>query len=368
MNDFIKAVASKIWPFSLFMHRIQELHRRNAEVQQDLTQQLLAKQQEMDRQVQELQQKIYAAQQHILELNRNGTYISWAQVEKSRQIASQYQLWRADNFIREVINHPELFDEIEGLFTDEESLRTFRWLVIYRFLTPLFGDSELWWESEVSLLYHIFPGPVSDKQYQETFAQAEDAVAAQSLALFAEPYCIWHTFILKQYQYDDVFQFKTGDVVFDIGGYVGDTALFFSELVGENGLVYTFEPSPGNGEKIKKNIDHFGRKNIRLIPMALSDSIGEQTFSEMASSGAMFSDSGITVQTTTIDQFVLENRIKKVSVIKMDVEGAEDAVLRGGIETIRRLCPVLLVSVYHRSYADLTQLTLWLKNALPFLR
>jgi len=48
---------------------------------------------------------------------------------------------------------------------------------------------------------------------------------------------------------------KLGDIVFDIGAYVGDTALWFSKAVGPQGKVYAFEPEPSNFEKLKANLE-----------------------------------------------------------------------------------------------------------------
>ena len=51
---------------------------------------------------------------------------------------------------------------------------------------------------------------------------------------------------------------------------------------------------------------------------------------------------------TTLDSFVEENGLN-VGLIKVDVEGAEQLLLQGALETIRRMKPALLFSIYHNA-------------------
>jgi len=54
------------------------------------------------------------------------------------------------------------------------------------------------------------------------------------------------SFTLQQYRYDSIVELRLGDIVFDIGAYVGDTALWFSKAVGPQGKDYAFEPETSN--------------------------------------------------------------------------------------------------------------------------
>ena len=53
------------------------------------------------------------------------------------------------------------------------------------------------------------------------------------------------------------------------------------------------------------------------------------------------------IQLTTIDNFIKEKNIKKVDVIKVDIEGEESNAIAGAINTIKTHKPVLLISIYH---------------------
>ena len=80
---------------------------------------------------------------------------------------------------------------------------------------------------------------------------------------------------------------------------------------------------------------------------------GSLRFRDDASRGAIFADDGdIEMPVTTIDD-VLGGR--KLTYIKMNIEGAEPDALRGGQKSIRKWLPRLAISVYHRP-ADLWQI------------
>ena len=58
-------------------------------------------------------------------------------------------------------------------------------------------------------------------------------------------------------------------------------------------------------------------------------------------------DDHLNVKATSIDDFVSTQNLTKIDFIKLDVEGAEPNVLKGGIESIKLFRPALAVSIYH---------------------
>jgi FkbM family methyltransferase len=116
-----------------------------------------------------------------------------------------------------------------------------------------------------------------------------------------------------------------GDLVLDIGANIGFTALLFART---GARVIAFEPSPRAFRLLQKNV---GDK-VELQHLALSDVAGVLTFAEHdrldCSAVAEF---GFEVNATTLDALDM-----RPSFIKLDVEGHEAAVLRGGTETLRR--------------------------------
>ncbi len=76
-------------------------------------------------------------------------------------------------------------------------------------------------------------------------------------------------FIIEQYAYkmngQVIVQADNGDVVLDIGGCWGDTALYFSHKVGETGMVYSFEFIPDNIKLFKINTEFNKKLNQRIV-------------------------------------------------------------------------------------------------------
>ncbi len=136
---------------------------------------------------------------------------------------------------------------------------------------------------------------------------------------------------------------RPGAVAFDVGANIGAYTLLFAHLVGPTGRVIAFEPSPrsigGLREHLRLN-DTAAR--VEVVDAAVSGAVGTAAFDCAGASGANALVPGvaagaatITVKTTTLDDFC-ERRGVYPSVIKIDVEGAELDVLRGGRRTLAR--------------------------------
>ncbi len=179
------------------------------------------------------------------------------------------------------------------------------------------------------------------------------------IALYAPPSGPQNVFLLKQYEYrSGAVHIKAapGDTVVDGGACWGDTALYFAHEVGESGKVYAFELINSNLTVLKKNLNLNAslEKQVEIVNRPLwSKSNVPLYFKDRgpSSRGAVDrrSDDGESEKhfTTTIDDLVHHNRLKKVDFIKMDVEGAEVEVLHGAEKTMRRFRPKLAISVYH---------------------
>jgi FkbM family methyltransferase len=136
---------------------------------------------------------------------------------------------------------------------------------------------------------------------------------------------------------------RRGSVVLDLGANFGQMSLLFSELVGEEGHIYSFEASDEICEILKKNIEVNNRNNITPICKAVFDSIGETKFypepdfSRFGSYGSYGIDpkavDGRTVNTITIDSLDIKGTI---SFMKVDIQGSDLFALKGARETIMR--------------------------------
>ena len=131
---------------------------------------------------------------------------------------------------------------------------------------------------------------------------------------------------------------KNFRVALDIGGHVG---LRSRELAPRFVSVITFEPALANYQCLVENTSFMG--NIMLHNVALGDRATEVAMMEsttrQGNSGSMFVTRGTGTDMRTLDSF----SISGVDFCKIDVEGLEALVLKGGETTIRRDRPVILL-------------------------
>jgi FkbM family methyltransferase len=191
-------------------------------------------------------------------------------------------------------------------------------------------------------------------------------------------FLILNTYIHSQYEIPGIFEAFPGDIVFDIGGYTGDTALYFSSAVKSDGLVYTFEPNKQLINLLKINIKLNKRENIVIIEKGLFDktvnlqtqkkiemlNLNDLTLNTQIDLKHDISDAKSVIELISFDDFVSENDINKISLIKMDIEGAEELALKGAKNTIAKFKPKLAISIYHR-YFDLYNLPLLIHSYQP---
>lgn len=177
-------------------------------------------------------------------------------------------------------------------------------------------------------------------------------------------------FILEQYAYKlgtkTLVGAEEGDVVLDLGGCWGDTALYFADKVGNKGKVYSFEFIPGNIKIFNKNVllNPPLKNRIELIPNPITDRAGDSIFFLDNGPGSKVEIEPFPEQTgysttESIDNFVKENCLKKVDFIKMDIEGAEKLALIGAINTIKKFRPKLAIAIYH-SLDDFATIPNWI--------
>lgn len=135
---------------------------------------------------------------------------------------------------------------------------------------------------------------------------------------------------------------KEGMTVVDIGVNKGYFSLLLAKLMNDRGKVLSFEPDPDNYFWFRKSIQANEYRCIKIFQHALSDKEGSVAFyrGKKSGSGSLFPSSHtkkktITVKARKLDNVLKDEEIKKVDLIKIDVEGAELLVLKGAEKTLK---------------------------------
>lgn len=144
-----------------------------------------------------------------------------------------------------------------------------------------------------------------------------------------------------------------GDVVIDIGSWVGDFAAY-SSMKGAS-KIYAFEPTPMTYGYLCRTAEL--NENIEPVQLGLGEEPGELTmhlYDDVNTGGNSFiGERGAEIGTieklpiTTLDTFVEERGIERVDFIKADIEGFERHMLKGAVEVMRKFAPKLAICTYH---------------------
>jgi FkbM family methyltransferase len=136
---------------------------------------------------------------------------------------------------------------------------------------------------------------------------------------------------------------RVGDTALDVGANVGAYAVLFGMWIGETGRVFAFEPAAAAFAGLEAHVALNGLgQRVRAVRAAVSDHVGTARFVSEGAQGTNHlltpgtsAPGGATIEvpTTTIDAFCVEHGLRP-RLIKIDVEGAECAVLRGARRTI----------------------------------
>jgi len=135
-----------------------------------------------------------------------------------------------------------------------------------------------------------------------------------------------------------------GAVTFDVGANFGYYALMLATGLRRACVVHAFEPNEATFQRLTRNIALNGMDCVHAHRLALSDVPGTASMrGRNGNSGAAFLEPGDgEVEVTTLDEFVAERGIDRLDFMKIDVEGFEERVLRGGERVLRELRPHIL--------------------------
>lgn len=139
---------------------------------------------------------------------------------------------------------------------------------------------------------------------------------------------------------------RPGMTVYDIGAQAGFYTLFFSRLVGEGGKVYAFEPCPYEARFLLDHVRMNRLANVRVIQAAVAERSGLAAMStDRGMCQNQICDGGdgtLMVPSLSVDA----SGLPAPDLIKMDVEGAESAALKGARRTLCEARPAVFVALH----------------------
>lgn len=170
---------------------------------------------------------------------------------------------------------------------------------------------------------------------------------------------------------------NSGDIGIDVGANFGMHTLVMANRVGSTGRVIAYEPVPRNVQLLQKNVclNRFDDL-VEIRETALSDisdeyvemSVDLQGLDPAASLANSMSEndqSRIKVANHSLDKDFHDFNSNVNCLIKIDVEGAELSVLRGGAEFLKKVKPKLLIEVHDYALPAFGEST---ENVYAFLK
>ena len=149
---------------------------------------------------------------------------------------------------------------------------------------------------------------------------------------------------------------RPGATVYDLGANKGQMALLFAALVGPSGRVVSLEPAPAEAASLRRNVALNGLATVRVVEAAAAEAAGSLTFAYdpahptqgklvgVEQTYALPEAGTLAVPTLPLDALLDEE--PPPDVLKVDVEGAAAAVLRGAVRVLEEVRPRLFIELH----------------------
>jgi FkbM family methyltransferase len=291
-------------------------------------------------------------------LRRRGKEKFLAVVAKIGFVRRQFNVDHASHSFARIIRQIERYQKLYDSLADQQSrdllvaLLKFRVLGCNHVRLPL--NDARYWELRKRVNRHL--------RERETRRVAGWALNRYQLdgdnkiQMHLDKLGVRTTFLIEHYAYrgGETIVAEPGDVVIDAGGCWGDTALYFAEKISSSGRVFCCEFDPVNLEILEDNLrlNPALQTRVHILRIALWDKSDETIDYVARGPGTALNASGpangTVITTLSIDDLAAREKLARVDVIKMDIEGAELRALQGAEQVLRRFRPKLAISLYHK--------------------
>ncbi len=139
---------------------------------------------------------------------------------------------------------------------------------------------------------------------------------------------------------------RPGDVFWDMGAHQGYVTMVAARRVVPGGRVFSFEPNPKNQWYLNHHVAWNRMDHVKVNEVAVGEADGEATFSTRGTARGHLGGPGFTVRVRSVDSLVASGDCLPPTLMKVDIEGAEIGMLRGGEKTLRGAPVVMVLSVH----------------------
>jgi len=155
---------------------------------------------------------------------------------------------------------------------------------------------------------------------------------------------------------------REGDICWDIGANIGFYTLFLSKLAGPSGRVFSIEPAERTFQHLVENISLNNVNNVKTLKLGIGDSdkeavlycnnpeFGEGTASLKFQDGNS-SEESVTI--ASIDNLITKEVMSKPDFIKIDVEGFQCEVFKGGVNYFTQYAPLILAELKEKDREEM---------------
>ncbi len=191
-------------------------------------------------------------------------------------------------------------------------------------------------------LDHIFSIPFDQDTMAKFYLPLKGEVIEQHLIVTNEFFEKENLEIIKDY-------LPKQCTIIDVGANIGNHTIFFS-LLNRDNEIYAFEPHHINYEILVKNIQLNNLHNVKTYPFAVGNKKGKGNLIELPNknlSDTMVEyDSEGEISFISLDEFVENEKLEKIDLIKIDVEGFEENVINGMLELAKKYDPIYWIEIW----------------------